>query len=148
MSPNSQLARTTHNGPVLVAVGPQSDANRCDRLRELGCEIVTCAGDDHVARLASLLNELSTRGVTNLLVEGGSRLLGNLLQMDQIDEVHAFIAPKLLGGTAALSPIAGLGFSKIDQALILDEPKVQTIDEDIYVCGTVQRSIDTETSLA
>ena len=47
--------------------------------------------------------------MTNVLIEGGGEVLGSLLDLDQIDEVHVFIAPKLFGGAAAPGPLAGLG---------------------------------------
>jgi diaminohydroxyphosphoribosylaminopyrimidine deaminase/5-amino-6-(5-phosphoribosylamino)uracil reductase len=63
-----------------------------------------------------LLRYLSDkRQVTNLLVEGGGLLLGSLLDLQQIDQCEVFIAPKLIGGTAAPSPIAGLGFEKVGE---------------------------------
>ena len=68
-----------------------------------------CQGPTH-ARAAggSCLDELGRRRMTNVLVEGGSQLLGSLFDAGEIDEVHVFIAPKLIGGPAApLLPSAG-----------------------------------------
>ena len=45
--------------------------------------------------------------MTNVLVEGGSRVLGGFFDSRQIDEWHVFIAPKLVGAAAAPGPIAG-----------------------------------------
>jgi diaminohydroxyphosphoribosylaminopyrimidine deaminase/5-amino-6-(5-phosphoribosylamino)uracil reductase len=64
-------------------------------------------------------------------------LLGNFLQLDEIDEVHAFIAPKLLGGADAPSPVAGLGFASPDESLRLDAPQVQLVANDVYISGRV-----------
>ena len=50
-------------------------------------------GDDPAARLDAAVDELGRRRLTNVLVEGGSRLLGSLLDSREIDEVHVFIAP-------------------------------------------------------
>ncbi len=99
----SQLARTTGNAPVLIAVGPEAEADRCRRLAAAGCEIFTCSESTHAGRLAQLLDELGRRRMTNVLVEGGAALLGLLFQERQIDEVHAFIAPKLIGGAGAFT---------------------------------------------
>jgi diaminohydroxyphosphoribosylaminopyrimidine deaminase/5-amino-6-(5-phosphoribosylamino)uracil reductase len=120
-------------------VGSEADASNCQRLQQLGCEILHCDGSDHSSRLAFLLDHLGSRQFTNLLVEGGSGLFGSLLDLDQIDEVHAFIAPRLLGGAVAVSPIAGHGFDAVDEALSLDRPHVQSIGDDIYVSGMVRR---------
>jgi diaminohydroxyphosphoribosylaminopyrimidine deaminase/5-amino-6-(5-phosphoribosylamino)uracil reductase len=71
--------------------------------------------------------------MTNVLVEGGARLLGSLLDLRQIDEVHAFIAPKLVGGQSAPSAIAGLGFEQMASAMALEPPKVEQLGADVHV---------------
>ena len=86
----------------------------------------------------ALLNELGRRRMTNILVEGGAKVLGALLDAGEIDEVHAFIAPKLIGG-AGPSPLRGEGRALMADALRLTSPKVETIGEDVYVSGRVIR---------
>ena len=51
--------------------------------------------------------------MTNVLVEGGSQILGAFFDARLIDEVHTFIAPKLVGGASALTPLAGYGMDSI-----------------------------------
>jgi diaminohydroxyphosphoribosylaminopyrimidine deaminase/5-amino-6-(5-phosphoribosylamino)uracil reductase len=79
--------------------------------------------------------------MTNILVEGGSQLFGTLLDARQIDEVHIFIAPKLFGGEKAPSPISGAGICDVSAALQLENMQVQTLGEDIYVHGFLQRRL-------
>ncbi|MDG2380673.1 MAG: bifunctional diaminohydroxyphosphoribosylaminopyrimidine deaminase/5-amino-6-(5-phosphoribosylamino)uracil reductase RibD [Pirellulaceae bacterium] len=132
---SSQLVKTARETPVLVAVKTGGDPQRQQALEAAGCQLVQCDGDDHLQRLDSLLRQLSGRSMTNLLVEGGGGLLGNLLQIHQIDEVHAFIAPKLAGGQTAISPIGGAGFDTMDQAIELKSPQTQFVGPDLYIHG-------------
>ncbi len=113
---DSRLVRTLDQAPVLVAVGEHADPRRSHLLRQVGCELLACTGSSHPQRLEALLDELGRRRWTQVLVEGGAGLLGNLLDLGQIDEVHAFIAPKLVGGREAPSPIAGQGVELIEHA--------------------------------
>jgi diaminohydroxyphosphoribosylaminopyrimidine deaminase/5-amino-6-(5-phosphoribosylamino)uracil reductase len=138
LSCQSQLVRTAREVPVLVAVGHESSSAGRARLTAAGCEVFVCEGDDHAARLDSLLAELGRRRLTNVLVEGGGRLLGSLLDARRIDEVHVFIAPKLVGGAAA-TPIAGQGISRVADAIPLDELQFERIGADVYVRGRVAR---------
>jgi diaminohydroxyphosphoribosylaminopyrimidine deaminase/5-amino-6-(5-phosphoribosylamino)uracil reductase len=138
LSLESQLVRTAREAPVLVAVGAESATADREQLRETGCEVFLCAGENSQSRLESLLNELGRRRMTNVLVEGGSRLLGSLFDARLIDEVHVFIAPKLAGGEAALSPVAGSGVPEIAAALALDDIAIRQIDNDIYLQGRVR----------
>ncbi len=131
----SQLVRTARQTPVLVAVGQEATESDRSRLTEAGCELFVCNGETHAARLDTLLAELGRRRLTNVLVEGGGRLLGSLLDARQIDEVHVFITPKLIGGATAGSPIAGQGIEHISQALPLDAPELQRVGSDVYLHG-------------
>lgn len=134
----SQLVRTAGETPVLVAVGQEATAADRQRLAAAGCEVFICDGPSHAARLDALLEELGRRRLTNVLVEGGGRLLGSLLDAGQMDEVHVFLAPKLIGG-GAVSAIAGQGVEQISQALSLDGPEVRQVGSDVYLHGPIVR---------
>jgi diaminohydroxyphosphoribosylaminopyrimidine deaminase/5-amino-6-(5-phosphoribosylamino)uracil reductase len=136
----SQSVRTARETPVLVAVAADASAEKVAALKQSGCDVFVCAGVDRPARIDSLLNELGRRRFTNVLVEGGSKLLGGLLDQRQIDEVYAFIAPKLVGGDTAPSPIAGVGIGNMAEALRLDSVQVDTIGGDIFLRGQVTPS--------
>jgi diaminohydroxyphosphoribosylaminopyrimidine deaminase/5-amino-6-(5-phosphoribosylamino)uracil reductase len=89
--------------------------------------------------LIQLLDELGRRRMTNVLVEGGSSLLGSTFDAGQIDEVHVFIAPKLFGGQKARSPIRGAGVEQVTDALQLENLQVQRLGDDVYFSGRVKR---------
>jgi len=135
LSPDSQLARTAPDVPLLVAVGPQADAVNCGRLRDAGCDVWIATADDPARRLLLLLDELGHRRMTNVLVEGGGQLLGSLFDVGQIDEVHAFIAAKLVGGHNAPSPLGGGGVEQMSQARALRNPSVEHLGDDLYLHG-------------
>jgi len=73
--------------------------------------------------------------MTNVLVEGGSQLLGAFRDGDHVDEVHVFIAPKLVGGDQAPGPLGGTGSEKMSDALCLENPQFTTLENDIYLHG-------------
>ena len=103
------------------------------RLAAAGCEILVCPGDTHGGRLISLLEQLGRRRLTNVLVEGGSQLLGNLFDARLIDEAHVFLAPKLIGGKQAPSPMAGTGIEWLAQAAAFGRVETRAVGDDVYV---------------
>lgn len=139
LASTSQLVRTARDVPVLVAAGPASTQENRTRLTEAGCEVLVLPGVSHAERLDKLLSELGRRRLTNVLVEGGSRLLGSLFDSGQIDEVHAFLAPILIGGDSAPSPLVGLGVESISAAWKLDSPIIEHMEDNVYVRGRVAR---------
>jgi len=137
LSLDSRLVRTAREGPVMVAASEEAVAADRARLQEAGCEVLVCSGATPQARLESLLDALGKRRMTNVLVEGGSRLLGSLFDARLIDEVHVFVAPKLAGGQAAASPIAGRGVATIAAALAIEDVTMRQIDGDVYIHGRI-----------
>jgi diaminohydroxyphosphoribosylaminopyrimidine deaminase/5-amino-6-(5-phosphoribosylamino)uracil reductase len=139
LSSASQLVQTARQTPVLVAASPAASPADRQRLSDAGCEVLVCHGDSHAERLARLLEELGRRRLTNVLVEGGGQLLGGLLDGRQIDEVHVFVAPKLVGGELARSPIEGEGFAAMSDAMALDSPEWRQLGGDLYFTGRIAR---------
>ncbi|MGD9721968.1 MAG: bifunctional diaminohydroxyphosphoribosylaminopyrimidine deaminase/5-amino-6-(5-phosphoribosylamino)uracil reductase RibD [Pirellulales bacterium] len=140
LSSASQLVCSARDVPVMVAVGEQSAPGERQRLTDAGCEVLVCTGATHDERLAWLLDELGRRHMTNVLVEGGAQVLGSLIALREIDEVHTFIAPKLVGGTGPVAPIGGQGVEHMADALALDEPEIERSGSDVYVHGRVKRA--------
>ena len=139
LSGESQLVRTATETPLLVAVGRESSPSNRSRLENTGCEVFVCDGDTPAVRLDALLAELGRRRLTNVLVEGGGQLLGSLLDAREIDEVHVFVAPKLLGGAAAFTAIGGVGIAAVSQAVRFETPEVQQLGGDTYIHARVLR---------
>ena len=133
----SQLVQSARDVPIILATGNSADPTRCERLAGAGVEVVRY---DEANGLELLLRELGARKLTNVLVEGGARLLGAFLDAGQIDEVHAFIAPRLAGGADAMSPIAGTGVAKISHALRLVNVETALSGGDVYVRGDVREA--------
>ena len=129
----SNLVQTANEVPTLIAVGPNHDAKQAQRFVDHGVDVWVGDAHGHHERLLELLIYLADRGVTNLLVEGGGMLLGLLHDLGEIDEVHAFIAPKLLGGIGSVTPVMGLDRSRIVDAKQMELRTAQRIGEDVYV---------------
>ncbi|HET6883245.1 MAG TPA: bifunctional diaminohydroxyphosphoribosylaminopyrimidine deaminase/5-amino-6-(5-phosphoribosylamino)uracil reductase RibD [Pirellulales bacterium] len=132
-----RLVQTAGEAPVIVAAADSAPADNRRRLAQAGCEVLSLTGNSHSERLIELLKGLGRRRMTNVLVEGGSRLLGLFLDTGQIDEVHAFIAPRIVGGAAAPTPVAGSGVERLLDALVLSQPQWRTLGSDLYFSGRI-----------
>jgi diaminohydroxyphosphoribosylaminopyrimidine deaminase/5-amino-6-(5-phosphoribosylamino)uracil reductase len=139
LSLDSRLAQSAADVPVIVAAGDNASSDAYRRLKEAGVEVLTSTGPNHKERLTSLLDELGRRRMTNILVEGGSRLLGTLFDMRAVDEAHVFIAPKFAGGAAAPAPVGGDGVERMSSALRLADITIEELDGDVYVHGRINK---------
>lgn len=66
--------------------------------------------------LVHLLDDLGAASMTNVMVEGGGRLLGRFVDERLADEVQIYIAPVLIGGRRAVGALDGDGPPTIVEA--------------------------------
>lgn len=135
----SRLVQTAREVPLLVAVGPAAPADRVRALEAAGCEVWRGAIADRHERLRGLLAELGSRRLTNVLVEGGPTVLGELAEAAAIDEVWAFIAPTIIGGATAPGPVAGAGVTSIARAASIEIEHTASVGGDCFLRGVVRR---------
>lgn len=76
-------------------------------------------------------------GISSILIEGGSELLGMFFDQNKIDYCHSFIAPIIFGGNG-LTPIKGQGILRIADAWRLKTMKIDQIDDNIHLQGHLQ----------
>jgi diaminohydroxyphosphoribosylaminopyrimidine deaminase/5-amino-6-(5-phosphoribosylamino)uracil reductase len=131
---SSQLVQTAASVPVLVAVAEGADASRRRALEDRGCEVVVFPASPRVP-IVPLLRELSRRGMTNVLVEGGGLVLGSFLDEHQVDAVDVFIAPIVEGGDHASTPVRGKGNEAMSEAIRLAKTEITQVDVDVRVRG-------------
>lgn len=86
----------SRDGRVLLAV-PASAPGLAGARRELGADHVLVCGDDELD-VAALVATLHERGWSQVLTEGGPRLLGSFLAAGQLDELCFTISPRVVGG--------------------------------------------------
>lgn len=119
-------------GRTLAAVASEDAAAR---IRALGADALTLPADDGRVDLRALLITLAERGVADVFVEGGAALLGSLHDARLADRIIGFIAPTIIGGEGAPSPIAGAGAARMGDALRLSRVEIRRFGDDVAVLG-------------
>lgn len=136
----SRLVQTAREVPLLIVTGPDVPASSRLALERAGCEVWSTSRGGRETRAQQweeLLSELGQRRFTNLLVEGGATVLGAALDARQVDELHLFLAPRLLGGSQARAPLGGIGVAQLQDAARLEHAQVRLVATDVYLCGRV-----------
>ncbi len=129
-------ARTLREpGRVLLATTSAIEPARARALERSGAEILLLPAREGLVDLTALMKELGQREVTSLLAEGGGTLLASLLENGLVDKVMAFLAPVLIGGREALTPLEGQGTPTMAQALRLRRTTVEVLGEDVLISG-------------
>ena len=106
-------------------------------LESLGVEILECQSNKNHVDINDLMSKLGAMGIDSLLLEGGSTLNAAFLEAGCVDEVWAFIAPKIIGGEGAKTPVSGKGIEKMSNAIQLQNIDIQNINDDILIKGKI-----------
>ena len=131
--PDARMLRQP--GRTIIATSAGVDRHRVTRLEDAGADVREFSGADGRVNLSALLEYLGKEGIVSLLVEGGGVILGAALDARLIDKVSAFVAPMLIGGAGAPSPIAGNGATVIADALRLERANIEPIGQDWLITG-------------
>ena len=134
MPVRSQLLRQP--GQTLVYTTEAAPAANVGGLMRAGADVVpVSATREGLVNPVEVLADLGQRGVVNLLVEGGGKTLGSLFDDGLIDKVQAFLAPVIIGGIDAASPVEGVGAEGMAYANRLERTSFQQIGEDWLITG-------------
>lgn len=85
--------------------------------------------------LKELFIKLAKMGIVSILVEGGGETAAWLFNQKLVDKIYFFIAPKILGGRNAVTPVEGPGISNLDRAIQIKNMKTSVFGEDFLFEG-------------
>jgi diaminohydroxyphosphoribosylaminopyrimidine deaminase/5-amino-6-(5-phosphoribosylamino)uracil reductase len=132
LSPDSRLARSLAQGPLIVIVSPAASPERASALERAGADVVVCEGEP-AERVRAGLAELGRRHITSVLLEGGPTLAGSFLDAGEIDELRLFVAPIVVGGMLARPLIAGNGAMMLPDAIAAKAMEWERSGDDLLV---------------
>ena len=142
LSLESQLVKTAGEYRTIVAHTRFAPEERVKALRETGVEMLLCKEKEGLVDVRNLLELLGQSGIDSILLEGGGSLNYTFLSEGLADELYAFIAPKIVGGMNAKTPVEGAGMEKMADAINLELENVLNIGHDVLLKLKVNRFRD------
>ncbi len=124
------------SAPLLIATTERVELEdeRAAQLESAGAEVVRLPADSRGrVDLPALIALLAQRKIISLLVEGGGELSAALLEQRLAHRILFFIAPKLVGGRTAPTPLEGEGIAHMADATPLHALKVRMYGTDIAI---------------
>ncbi len=140
LSPDSRLCRTAQEYPTMIAC-LDTDTDKRKILEEMGVTVVVCPEEDGHVSLPYLMRALADRQISSVLIEGGGQLSESALRSHIIQHIYAYIAPKLLGGRDAKTPVEGQGADHPDAAAQLTYRRMTRLGEDWLLEYDVERGM-------
>lgn len=131
---NARLWQTAE-APTLVLTEVGANPNFQDLLRKLGVEVVELP----LLTPDQAMTYLYKRGFCSVLWECGGTLAASAIAQGAVQKVLAFIAPKIIGGSNAPTPVGDLGFATMTEALSLERVRWRVIGVDCLVEGYLRQ---------
>ncbi len=118
---------------TIIVSRADAPSARTDMLLHKGISLLRYEGGR--LDLAWLMKRMHMRGITSMLVEGGSSLNASCLEAGIVDKVICYIAPKIIGGRESFPAVGGLSFRKLGDAYRLMKTTVRRVGDDIAIEG-------------
>ena len=134
----SQLVSGVADVPVTVVCSRAAARTSVQGLESAGVDVIVATGQNERARVENALDELGTREVQSLLLEGGPHLAGAFLEAGEIDEARMFIAPMMTGGREAKTAVEGMGIEQIAAAPRALHVEVDRLEDDVLVIARLK----------
>jgi diaminohydroxyphosphoribosylaminopyrimidine deaminase / 5-amino-6-(5-phosphoribosylamino)uracil reductase len=115
--PTAAVFTAPAGGPVLIFASRDAPAGCRTELEARGAEVcIVDGGEGRGVNLGQVLEELGTRGIMGVLVEGGGDIHWSFLKERLVDKFYFVIAPMVLGGTTAVPAVGGAGYPGVEDA--------------------------------
>lgn len=125
---------------TIIATTDKADKDKILKLQAQDVDVIVVDKDENdKVDIEKLLDILGQQNICSILVEGGATLSGSFVAKKLVDKVYFFIAPKIIGGKEAKTPVSGTGILNLQEALALKDIQIEKLEEDILIIGRVDK---------
>ena len=137
--PSAKVFAPNSSTKVIIATTNQIKLEQQQIYEKLGVEVLLIPSRSNGrVDLKQLISKLGQRQITSLLIEGGGEIHASAIGSGIVDEVFFFLAPILIGGREAPSPIQGNGIKHLHEAVQLKKMTCTTIGQDLMVHAQIE----------
>jgi diaminohydroxyphosphoribosylaminopyrimidine deaminase / 5-amino-6-(5-phosphoribosylamino)uracil reductase len=133
----AKILSTRGGGEILIATTVDASKPRIEKLQRLGATVMVVPAEHGQVSLSACLTELGRRGITSVLLEGGSEINASALRAGLVHRLQLYVAPSLLGGQDAKGLVGGLAPTSLSDATPLKEIRVKRIGVDLLIEAAV-----------
>lgn len=130
---------------TIIATTDKANKDKILKLQAQDVDVIVVDKDENdkvdIEKLLNILGQqnIGQQNICSILVEGGATLSGSFVAKKLVDKVYFFIAPKIVGGKEAKTPVAGTGILNLQEALALKDIQIEKLEEDILIIGRVDK---------
>jgi diaminohydroxyphosphoribosylaminopyrimidine deaminase/5-amino-6-(5-phosphoribosylamino)uracil reductase len=132
-------AQVLSKGPaeVVIVTTRQAAKPKVADLQRLGATVLIVPAEQGRVSLNACLADLGKRGITSVMLEGGSEMNASALSADLVQRLHLYVAPTLLGGQDAKGLLGGTSPTSLSDAILVKDIQVKRIGRDFFIDAMV-----------
>ncbi|GKU26168.1 bifunctional diaminohydroxyphosphoribosylaminopyrimidine deaminase/5-amino-6-(5-phosphoribosylamino)uracil reductase RibD [Clostridium folliculivorans] len=134
---NSNILKVDANTRTLIIASEKIAIEKEVELKNYGVDIIKLRERQGKIQFEDIVKALGERNIDSLYIEGGSSLLASAFESRVVNKVYAAIAPKIIGGKDAITPVGGVGIEKMNDAIRLSRVTHQIIGDDVIFKGYI-----------
>ncbi len=135
----SSVLKDKNSHLTTIATTSKAPSRKVTVVKKLGAEVLVVKKDKNGGvNLRDLLRELGKRGITSVMVEGGSEIVTSLLRANLVDKMIILTAPKIMG--KGLEAIGDLGVCKIKDTIKFSLFRTMRKGDDLVFEGTILKN--------
>lgn len=136
-----RILEDQEDAPTIIVTTDKATPSKMTSLLEKGVQVITVAAHQGRVDLQAAMTKLGELNIDSILLEGGAELNYAALAAGIVDKVQVYIAPKIIGGSSAPTPVGGVGIDRLAEAFPIINMKTHVIGEDLFIEGYVQRKV-------
>lgn len=133
ISPAARVVNLSSEAPTVIITTKHHDPEKKSLLERRGVEVIPVDDDHGKVNLRSLMEVLANRNITGVLIEGGAQVAAAFLEAKLVDKLYWFMAPKIVGGQAALGAVSGKGRVQLKDAWQFAIHETKSLGDDLLL---------------
>lgn len=135
---SSKVFQTAEDRKTLLATTKVASSDKLEQLRNMGVQVLVLPEDERGrVNLNELMKKLGEMKIDSVLLEGGGTLNFSALKAGIVDRAAFFIAPKIIGGKDAKTPVEGEGMRLMSEAIELEQTETSFVGSDLLISGLI-----------
>lgn len=122
----------------IIYTSEKAQSDKISELKFMGAKIVIGPSKDNKMDIEFLMKQLGSMNINSVLIEGGGEVAYSFLEAKLVDEVMAFVAPKIIGGNNSKTPVGGEGIELMKNCIELQNLETMMFNKDILVIGKIR----------
>jgi len=135
---NSKILSLASDAKTIIATTEKASKEKIARLESLGVQVISTESKNNQVDLEALMKILGSYNIDSLLIEGGGTVNYSFLRNNLVHKIYTFIAPMIIGGNEAKTPVSGEGISFISEAIYLKSFETKHVDNNLLIIGKLK----------